>query len=272
MTNVQDLQSMLPLMEAIPAKDVVAPGMPVATYIQEAENLNAWMQADRALLVAHGQPDDLLDSLPARTGALREAESEWDAARYDREHAKAEYERESSLAFDLFAHIVRHFRYAFRKHPALLARLPRSKAWSSDVERIQDLNNVAVMGREHLGLLAAAGFHPARLDELAALSDALADKYALARGEKASGRGSKILRDRAFTLLKTAVDEIRAAGRFLFWNDETRLQGYRSEYARKNRMKGDDADAEAVDEATSAAASSSSSSHGMSAEAKDATL
>jgi hypothetical protein len=237
MKNTQDLQLLLPQLEAIPAREVAAPAMPVATFIQEAEDLNAWIQPDRALLETHGQPAELLDSLPTRIGALREAESAWMAARYDREQAQSGYLDLSRQAFDLFAGIVRHFRYAFRKDAALAARLPSATGWTNDAERIQDLNNLAVIGREHVDLLEAAGFDPAQLDQLATLSDTVADQYALARSEKASGRGSKILRDRAYTYLKEEVDEIRAAGRFLFWDDETRLQGYSSEYVRRNRAR-----------------------------------
>ena len=239
MKNAQDLQALLPALEAIPPGDLVMPSMPVATFLQEAEDLNAWLQPDRAALEAHGQPPALLESLPARIGALREAESAWNAARFDREQAQADYEELSAQALDEFAQCVRHFRYAFRKHPGLLARLPSGTGWATDAERIQELNNLAVLGREHVELLAAAGFDPALLDDLAATSDLLADKCALARGERASGRGSKVLRDRAYTHLKDAVDEIRAAGRFLFWTDEVRLAGYRSEYMRKSRAKAD---------------------------------
>lgn len=238
MRNAQDLQSMMPALEAIPFEEVMAPTMPMATYIQEAEDLNLWLQPDRALLAAHGQPGALLDSLPARIGAAREAESEWNAARYDKEAAQAAYEVEAERASDLLVRTTRHFRYAFRRHPGLLARLPSAGSWMSDADRIQYLNDAAVMGREHLDLLAASGFDPMELNGLSAASDTLAERYAAARSEKASGRGSKALRDRAYTHLKAAVDEIRAAGRFLFWEDEARLQGYRSEYVRRNRSRG----------------------------------
>ena len=240
MKNAQDLQCMLPEIEAIPARDVNPPTMPVAIFLQEAEDLNAWMQGDRPQLEAHGQPVALLESLPARIGALREAESEWNAARYDREQAQADYETLSGQAFELYAQIVRHMRYAFRRNAGLVARLPNATAWMSDADRIQDLNNVAVIGREHVDLLEAAGFDPALLDQLASMSDLVADQYALAREEKATGRGSKAQRDRAYTFLRAAVEEIRAAGRFLFWNDEARLRGYRSEYARKSRPRADE--------------------------------
>ena len=270
MKNARDLQSMLPQIEAIPADQVMAPAMPVAIYIQEAEDLNVWMQQDRASLEAHGQPAELLDSLPERIGALRQAESEWNAARYDREQAQADYQELSGQAFELFAQLLRHFRYAFRKHAALLARLPNGTGWASDADRIQDLNNLAVMGREHVDLLEAAGFDPALLDQLATLSDTVADQCALARGERASGRGSKIMRDRAYTHLKAAVDEIRAAGRFLFWADEGRLQGYRSEYARKNRIRADEEATESGGESPSEAEDSPQTAQGASHEVESA--
>ncbi|MEQ8471570.1 MAG: hypothetical protein RIC35_10305 [Marinoscillum sp.] len=37
-------------------------------------------------------------------------------------------------------------------------------------------------------------------------------------------------RDKAYTFLKRAVDEIREAGKYVFWKDPKRLQGYRSLY------------------------------------------
>jgi hypothetical protein len=241
MKNAQDLQSLSSQLEAIPAEEIVAPSMPVSTYVQEAEDLNAWMHGDRALLVAHGQPAAMLDSMPIRIGALREAESEWNTSRYEKEEAQAEYEEMVAAASALLVRTTRHYRYAFRRHVALLGRLPNATSWMADADRIQYLNDLAVMGREHASLLQTAGFDLALLDALAAKSDALAEKSAAARNEKASGRGSKAMRDRAYTYLKVAVDEIRAAGRFLFWDDDVRLQGYRSEYVRKlNRGRSDE--------------------------------
>ncbi len=44
---------------------------------------------------------------------------------------------------------------------------------------------------------------------------------------------AKSLRDKAFTHLKEAVDEIRAAGKYVFKNDPERFKGYMSQYFRK---------------------------------------
>lgn len=235
MRNAQDLQEMVTELEAIPTEKVQAPDIPVSTYLQEAEDLNAWMQPDRALLVAHGQPEARLDNLPVRIGALRQAESEWNAARHGKEAVQAECDDRASEATKRLGQSIRHFRYAFRGRPDLLGRLPDAGEWMSRADRIQGLNDLAVLGAEHADLLRAAGYDPANLEELAAASDALAGVQAAARNERASGRGTKVMRDRAYTHLKAAVDEIRAAARFLFWDNEARLRGYRSDYARRRR-------------------------------------
>jgi hypothetical protein len=177
---------------------------------------------------------------------------------------------ESVEAAELLAQACRHFRYAFRKHPSLLGRLPAATSWMTDADRIQALNNMAVLGREHVALLRDSGFSPAQLDELADKSDALADRKSKARCERASGRGSKLLRDRAYTHLRAAVEEIRAAGRFLFWNDEGRLAGYRSEYKRKNRGRTDSVDAGVETDEVETAASAQHAVAGNPAVALDA--
>ncbi len=233
----------MPALEALSSGEVIAPTMPVATYLQEAEDLCVWMGDDRVALESVGQSPVMMDSLPVRIGALRELESAWMVARHNKDKAQAAYEEMSREAFSAFISLVRHARYAFRNHPRLQGQLPRTTGWVSDTNRIQDINDLAVLCRAHMGLLAESGFNLTLVDSLGTLSDDLANQKAMARSERAGGRGSKVMRDRAFTHLKKAVDEIRAAGRFLFWDDATRLQGYKSAYqakAARSQTAGDD--------------------------------
>ena len=41
------------------------------------------------------------------------------------------------------------------------------------------------------------------------------------------------MRDKAYTHLKQAVDEVRECGQYVFWRNEARLKGYSSRYFRK---------------------------------------
>jgi len=42
-----------------------------------------------------------------------------------------------------------------------------------------------------------------------------------------------IIRDKAYTYMKQAVDEIRECGKFVFWRNPDRLKGYMSDHWRK---------------------------------------
>jgi hypothetical protein len=207
--------------------------MPVHIYLQEAENLHRWMQPDLPRFVTAGIAEEILGGMQPRTGALREAQSAWKARRHTKEQAQEEYEALSVAAFAFLEDTIHHVRFAFRRHPGLLARTPNAAELVSDTQRFQAMNDVAVLGREHPALLEATGFDLAGLDQMAALSNGVADALAAAEEARRLGNGAKTLRDRAFTLLKGAVDEIREAARFLFRKDPERLAGYRSEYWRR---------------------------------------
>jgi hypothetical protein len=54
------------------------------------------------------------------------------------------------------------------------------------------------------------------------------------------------LHNKAYSYLKKQVDEIRAAGKFLFWKNPERLSGYSSDYWRKKNSSKKQEDATEV--------------------------
>ena len=56
---------------------------------------------------------------------------------------------------------------------------------------------------------------------------------ATANGDKAEPNNSKTIRDKAYTHLKALVDEIREAGKYVFWRNPNRYKGYVSHYWKK---------------------------------------
>jgi len=134
-------------------------------------------------------------------------------------------------------------RFAYRKDDALLSRVRAIADGSGHADMIQDLNNIAVLGRENPDPLTAIGFDLDQLDLAATRSDELADLLAEANGDKADPNESKIIRDKAYMLMKRLVDEIREAGKYVFRNNAKRFKGYTSDYWRKqNRKKADEAE------------------------------
>ena len=67
---------------------------------------------------------------------------------------------------------------------------------------IQDLNDLAVLGRENTDPLTAINYDMAKLENAATLADEMAEVLAIANGDKAEQNESKLTRDRAYTHLK----------------------------------------------------------------------
>ena len=153
MANIDDYNAKIGEILAIPEKDVTEPTMPVDVYLQEAENLAKWSIMDLAPLAAIGITQQMINDLPVRAGALREAQSVWFKDRNSQLEAQREWGIQSPLAFELRDELVHTFRYAFRNDAALMARVAEIADGSSNADMIQDLNDLSVLGKNNVSPL-----------------------------------------------------------------------------------------------------------------------
>lgn len=230
-----DLAALLPTLQAIPADTLKRPTYPVKIYLQEAENLALWCQPDQAQLTAAGLDWAQVVEMQQRIGALREAESQWFKSRFSREDAQQQWDEKAPLAYALRDQLLRAMRYGYRKHEALLKRVAGITDGSGHADMIQDLNDIAALGRDNTAPLSAIGTDPALLEQAATTADEMAVLLAQVNGERADSNGARVLRDQAYTHLKSLVDEIRACGQYVFWDNADRRAGYISQYMRTNR-------------------------------------
>lgn len=171
-------------------------------------------------------PDELLK----RTDASRYAQGLWFKERHTRQEAELEWREKSPAAYDLRDRLIDEFEFAFYQKPGLLARVDEVKKGSGHADMIQDLTNLALLGKDNMPLLEATKTDVTLLDVALEVSDAMATLLATANGEKAEDNSTKLMRDKAYTYLKEVVDEVRRYGRFVFRNNKTRLVGYQNQY------------------------------------------
>ena len=233
MANIDDYNAKIGEILAIPDKDVFEPTIPVDVFLQESENLGKWAMMDLAPLAAVGITDVKIADMAVRTGALREAQSVWFKDRNAQLDAQREWGIQSPLAFGLRDELVHTFRYAFRNEASLIARVTAIAEGNTNSDMIQDLNDLSVLGKNNTELLQNIGFDLSKLDAAAEASAAMAELLAAANGDKSVQNETKMIRDKALVHLKQLVDEIRDAGKYVFWKNEKRLKGYRSEYLRQ---------------------------------------
>lgn len=237
MANKNDYATKLDAIKAIPDEDVNSPNQPVDVFLQEAENLHHWSMDDSDALKVVGITMAMIKDLPVRAGACREAQSIWNKDYRSQQEAQKDWREQSPEAYDLRDDLLQTMRFAYRKYPALLSRVAAITDGTGHADMIQDLNDIAVLGKENPELLTAIGFDITQLDLAATRADEMADLLAEANGDKADQNESKIIRDKAYTHLKELVDEIREAGKYVFRKNKNRLKGYSSQYRRTHRKQ-----------------------------------
>jgi hypothetical protein len=75
------------------------------------------------------------------------------------------------------------------------------------------------------------------LTTAATMADELSALLALANGTNGGDASAKATRDKAYTNMKQAMDEIRKTGQYVFWRDEERRKGYLSAYFKKKNQQ-----------------------------------
>lgn len=233
MSNVADYETLLQTISAIPEEELKSPAMPVEVFTKEAEYLYKWCQEDKEELTGVGLDWDIVTDIPVRVGALREADSRWYQRRFGQNESAKAWQQASENGYDFRDTLLHEFRFAYRKDPALLSKVSGIADGNGHADMVQDLNDLAVLGKIHLEPLTAIHFDPAELDRAAHLSDVLGDMLATTEVDRENGNRALIIRDQAYTHLKRAVDEVRESGQHVFWRNEKRVKGYTSQYSRK---------------------------------------
>ncbi|MCY1722436.1 hypothetical protein OU798_18955 [Prolixibacteraceae bacterium Z1-6] len=237
MSDKQDYDACYNAFMAIPDVEVKAPEISVESAVQENENLYFWSLDDKAELMAAGLPETTIDALPERNGACRVAESLWKRERYTPHDAQKEWAERSPAAYQLRDQLLHTFRYAFRNNKQLLGRVNAISDGYGDADMIQDLSDLTALGEKNPEPLQLINFDFTLFGTASTSADELAIVLARANGEKEIDNEVKITRDRAYTYMKQAADEIKNCGRYVFWKNEARLKGYRNIYRNKTYKK-----------------------------------
>lgn len=232
-----DFTKNAPMISAISTEEIKRPMMPVAEYIQESEDLFHWCQPDKAQLAAAGLDWSLVDDLSSRAGAVRYAQSIWNAMCLTQKDAQKQFEELSPEAYEIRDEMVHHMLFAFRQHPDLLESTRQIIEGKGDADLVQDLSDIYELCTPNLSLLTAIGIKPELVERTGELSQKMAKVLAATRNEPQVSE-HRVMRDRAYTYLKQAVDDIREAGRYVFWKNPERCYGYTSDFfRRKNRRR-----------------------------------
>ncbi|WP_430932179.1 hypothetical protein [Saccharicrinis sp. 156] len=227
--------AILPEAQVVTDERLKKPYMPIGIYLQEAEDLYVWASKDKDDLIQAGLTERIFEKLQSATDACRYAQSLWMTELQARKDAEERWANEARLAFDLRDRLLHTFRYAYRKNENALQVVADIAEDAGNADMIQDLSDEAALARKYPDELTAIHFDASLIETADTLSGEMADLRALANGEKRESNETLTIRNQMYTLLKEMVDEIRDCGKYLFWRDEKRIQGYISKYNRDKK-------------------------------------
>lgn len=213
--------------ESIPANEMKVPNRPVDDIVVRTETLAVNATEDREALEAAGLDVTLIDNLTSMSGALRYCQANWMSEFRAREDAQIAWKEQSPLAYALRDELLHHFSFAYRKRDDILKKVMRIREGASNADMVQDLLEEAVLGEKYPEPLVAINFDLDLLQQARTLSHSMSELLATANGSDGDSSATKILRDKAFTLLNKADSTIREYGRYVFWKDDEKRDRYK---------------------------------------------
>lgn len=256
MSDQKKLEAILPKLNAIPREQLLRPTMPVSIVLQESENAFKIAEEDRDILMGVGLNWQMVEELPDASDALRITQGGWTEQRFKQHESYAVWKQAAQKGYDLRDELVRAQRYAYSNHPDLLRQVTIIAKGNSHADMIQDLTDLSIQGLRNPEPLEDIKFDLEKLQLAASMAHQLADQYAESERDSDKDREAKVLRDRAYTLVKQTLDKVYAAGQYAFWDNFERQQVYRSYYKlqanRKYRNGAEETEATETTEATQA--------------------
>jgi len=236
MTNKESYELLKENLIALVPERVVKPGMPVDTYVQEAEDTQFWLQKDKDKLIAAGLKQEYIDTLPARIGALRYTQAEWVAISQSKSDRAKEWKLIAADAMALHRVLIHDFKFAYRNSEESKKVVDEIAEGNGYADTVQDFGNLCALAAADPQPLLDINHDSTKLDKALIFANQLGPLLSAINGERdENDKPAKEVRDRAYVYLKEAVDMINEYGKYVFWEDEERLEKYSSAYFRKLR-------------------------------------
>ncbi|WP_372643186.1 hypothetical protein [Ancylomarina sp.] len=236
MTDETATKTIDELVLEIPEDQIISPTIPVDITIGEAGELHQNAMEDIVALLAKGLSENKIQELTPRAKFLQNKQSAWTAVYQSALTSTQQWEEKIDEGRLLQRELKYDFQFAYRNHPNILKKLSNIVDGSGNMDLIQDLSDYPAFAQQYPEPLTAILFDATKTERAKQLSLDLVDLMNQVDGVKNSrNRPEKLMRDRAYTYLKQLVDEIRAYGKYAFWNNEEKQKRYSSEYMRNSR-------------------------------------
>jgi hypothetical protein len=227
--------------EAVKSDEVTGVGMSHRNYLQESIKVTGFYKQHKDELEAGGMDFTKVAKMLTYHGAARQLYSDAftlsGVSGTKRKAWEKAYNEAVKVVEDVRAGLV----FAFQGDQTLLDKVAEIGEGNSIGDFIQDCNDVATVSRNNRELLEAIRYDMKLVERLSELAVILGELYADANVERSESPEQTLLRDKAFTLFKNAIDNLNAQARYIFRGDKPKALKFIIRDSRRTVTKKTDA-------------------------------
>lgn len=214
-------------------EEAIKPNIPIGVFLQEAYSMFWFAQDDREKLFGAKLDPALYYELPRRIQHLRRCEAVWWKARYGLTPIEAEYRRVKELGLKTRTELLRHFSHLARHDMDFDKIVENIEQGEGDLEDMFDLRSLNKLCNQYKDKLLEIRVEPQLLEDVAFCTENIFNLYTQRELDDIYEQRKQLTRNKAYTYLLVAVEEVRRCAYHVFWYDKEHLRGYLSEYFRR---------------------------------------
>ncbi|BAX81944.1 hypothetical protein [Labilibaculum antarcticum] len=237
MSELQNYQDSLEEIQAVTREAVKHCNLPFEIFIHEAKKVCNIAEEDIAVLAPLGLQQEKIERCNVLTGALLTAELNWENQNTERKEAMAKWKADAPKMNEQISDMYATMRFAYRNNQRLLAILDTISEGDSNADAVMDLARLGSLAKENPEPLQAISYDMEQCNTALTEAERMSALLAEVNGNMYVDDEKKVIRDKAYTLVKVLVDEIREYGKFAFRKDEDHVRLYASKYQRDRKAE-----------------------------------
>jgi hypothetical protein len=237
MAMLDDYNEKLPEIQKIPESEIKNfYTIPFENNLIEAQKIHTFCMQNEEKLIKNDLDKNLLHDLPKRINAFEQAQFNYNKVLYAQKEMLSEWQQKSPEVYDFRKDLIVTLRYLFKKMPKQLEQVNVIAGKQSQPEVVIGLHELALLAKEHIELFKKIEFDISHIDTAITKSTELRAILAKRNLDEKSNP-VRIIRDKAYTYLKIALDAVCETGQFVFKNEPDKKAVFQSDYLRRYKSR-----------------------------------
>lgn len=236
-TPSECLELMMEKIIAVPKERHSRMTIPYEDVMKEAARMTLLAEKYHDRLIVSDIDPLHLDEIVLRAGAFAQCVTVFETHISVNDSHNAQYAEKRKEGFALRRKLMADYAYIFRNDADVLSVLDNIREGRGDLDMIKDLLSLNKLSVDYRDRLEKAHFNFEDSQKAYDLYSELFNLSALRDIDPEKMSEAKLFLVKAWTLLKDTLDEIYAAGRFVFYNEPEIEELFYSDYWQKIREK-----------------------------------